>query len=185
MSEQSGRFAGWPQWAAWGLFCALVVLAFWDAAQRRHPPASGPQVGQVAPDLELRQLAATAGSSSEFRVSAAQGHPLLLDFWATWCVPCKESLPILDQVYQRLAPSGLRAIAIETGGDELNARAFAKRLGLQLPIGLDSGEASARYGVVTIPHLVVVGSDGIIKNVFRGVHSAEEIERAVRAASGP
>jgi hypothetical protein len=52
-------------------------------------------------------------------------------------------------------------------------------MGLRLPLGLDSGEGAERYHVNSIPHLVLIGSDGGIKKVFHGVHSAEEIERAV------
>jgi thiol-disulfide isomerase/thioredoxin len=168
-----------------GLFiAALLCLASYDIAwlarQKGHRPQAGGAPEVVVPQFEpAAPGGGRVGDTSEFRLSAERGHPVLIDFWATWCVPCKQSLPILDKVYERLQPRGLRAIAIDTGDDEAQVRAFAARLGLHLPIGLDTGEAAGRYGVTTIPHLVLVGSDGAVKRVFHGVHSGEEIEQAV------
>jgi thiol-disulfide isomerase/thioredoxin len=154
---------------------ALVTLTLynvgWILRQRSQPRA--------APEVVVPQFDPKTGERSEFRLSAERGHPVLLDFWATWCGPCKQSLPILDAVYRRKAPVGLRAIAINASDDEPTIRAFANRMQLQLPMGLDSGAASARYGVTTIPHMVLVGKDGTIKRVFHGVHSAAEIESAI------
>lgn len=154
---------------------ALGMLSIYDAVwivrQRAKP--------RVAPEVVVPQLDAATGQRSEFRLSAERGHPVLIDFWATWCGPCKQSLPILDAVYKRQAPRGLRAIAINMSDDEPTVRAFASRLQLQLPMGLDAGGAAAAYGVSTIPHLVLVGKEGTVKRVFYGVHSGKEIEDAI------
>lgn len=174
-ASASARF----RWAG-GLFVvALFALSAYDTvffAQRHSLHADA---GRVAPEVVIRQIIGDAKTEGEFRLSAERGHPVLLDFFATWCGPCQQSLPILDKIHERLKSRGLRTIAIDSGEDAALVRAFANRLGLHLPIGLDTGEASARYNVTSIPHLILIGKDGAIKKVFRGVHSAEEIERAV------
>jgi thiol-disulfide isomerase/thioredoxin len=165
-----------------GLFLgALLMLSLYDAAWLLRQRAQRPTSGRVAPEVVVPQIDPVTGKNSEFRLSAERGHPVLIDFWATWCGPCKQSLPILDGVYKRQAPRGLRAIAINMSDDEPTVLAFAKRLRLELPMGLDAGAASSRYGVSTIPHMVLVGKEGTVKRVFYGVHSAAEIEEALNS----
>jgi cytochrome c biogenesis protein CcmG/thiol:disulfide interchange protein DsbE len=160
----------------------LVVLnLLWMRGNYRRLQPSGGAAG-AAPDFVVRRIDDAAQPGTEFRLSAERGHPVLVDFWATWCMPCKQSLPILDQVYARMHDRGLRAIAIETEGAEAKARAMASLLGLRLPLGTDEGALSERYGVTSIPYMLLIDGDGHISRVFRGVHSAAEIERAVVAA---
>lgn len=182
-APKPGSGSGLFRWGGGLLLCAFALLVglngLWIAQNyRRLKPA-----GHGAPDFSVRRIddLARASGTSEFHLAAERGHPVLVDFWATWCVPCKESLPILDSVYSQLGPRGLRAIAIETEGAEARARAFAGQIGLKMPIGVDEENVSARYGVTSIPHLVLVGRDGEVKRVFHGVHSAAEIARAVEA----
>jgi thiol-disulfide isomerase/thioredoxin len=158
----------------------LVTLALYDLSWMQRQRARLPSAGRQAPDVAVTRVDPGPGESREFRLSAEHGHPVLLDFWATWCGPCKQSLPILEEVYKRQAPRGLRVLAVNTSDDEATVRSFAARLKLQLPMALDTGQAAARYGVTTIPHLVLIGGDGMVKRVFHGVHSAAELEAAVK-----
>ena len=172
--------------ARWGgriLLGALVLLGGLNLLwMGRNYQRLRPEHPSSTQDFVVRRIDAAAVPGSEFRLSAERGHPVLVDFWATWCAPCLESLPILDQVYARLHEKGLRAIAIETEGAEGKARAMVSRLGLQMPIGTDEGELSARFYVTAIPYMLLIDGEGNISRVFRGVHSASEIERAVVAA---
>lgn len=163
-----------------GIFlAALSALALYDLAWIYHRQPTRPSAGRAAPEVVLPTLIDASSNATAFRLSAERGHPVLLDFFATWCKPCKASLPALEQVYKRLKPRGLRVVAIDGSEDEALVRNFVSSLSLHLPVGLDNGEAADRYGVTTIPYLVLIGSDGSIKRIFRGVHSAEEIEQAV------
>lgn len=173
-----------PQLARWGgrvllLLLAIVLIAnaVWiSGSYRTLRPRGG------APDFTVRRIDTSAAPGTAFQLSAERGHPVLVDFWATWCGPCRESLPILDRVYADLKDRGLRAIAIEIDGADAKARAFAAQLRLSMPLGSDDAEVSSRYGVTQIPYMVLIDPEGRIKRVFRGVHSAAEIERAVEEA---
>ncbi|HRI50693.1 MAG TPA: TlpA disulfide reductase family protein [Pseudomonadota bacterium] len=193
MTEASDQPQGQPQpqpteraVARWGgrfLVGALLVLVALNVVWVvRNYGQKRPSDPHAAPDFAVRRIDSAASPGSEFRLSAERGHPVLVDFWATWCLPCKESLPVLDQVYARLHDRGLRAIAIETEGSEAKARAMASQLGLKLPIGTDEGPLSEQYGVTAIPYMLLIDGKGHISRIFRGVHSASEIERAVLAA---
>ena len=172
--------------ARWGgrfLIGALLLLGALNLAwMLQNYRRLRPGAATTTQDFVVRRIDAAALPGSEFRLSAERGHPVLVDFWATWCAPCMESLPILDKVYARLHERGLRAIAIETEGSEAKARALISRLGLQLPVGTDEGALSERFGVTAIPYMLLIDGEGHISRVFRGVHSAGEIERAVVAA---
>lgn len=168
-----------------GLAAMLAIIALFAAAHfvwtlASSRPQARPPRG-AAPDFEVLRVDREAQAATSFHLQAERGHPVLVDFFATWCGPCKESLPLLDEAYQDLKGQGVRAIAIETDGNGPGAREFAQNLNLHLPVGIDSGEVSTHYGVSSIPYLVLVGADGNIKRIFRGVHSSEEIRRAVRA----
>jgi cytochrome c biogenesis protein CcmG/thiol:disulfide interchange protein DsbE len=177
---QGSRAARWAGRALVAALLTLMVLnVTWLLGSSRQAGRRSPG---TAPDFVVRRIDAAASPGSQFRLSAERGHPVLVDFWATWCIPCKQSLPILDQVYARLHERGLRAIAIETEGAEAKARAMASLLDLKLPLGTDQGPLSERYGVTAIPYMLLIDGQGHISRVFHGVHSAAEIEHAVVAA---
>ena len=128
------------------------------------------------PDFDFTDFSGKKRKFSEFK-----GKVVLIDFWATWCGPCKESLPLIDRVNTQLQPCGLRTIAIEIEGAEAKAKQFATALGLKLPLGSDPGTVAERYGITQIPLTVLIDAEGQVRRVFRGVHSAEELTQAIES----
>jgi peroxiredoxin len=134
--------------------------------------------GKPAPDFRLLNL--DGGEVSNHKL---KGDVYVLDFWATWCVPCQMSLPELDKIYQEHARDGLKAFAVNGGEDPGTVRQFVAKTGLTIPILLDSeGTVSAAFGADAIPETVIVGRDGKIQKVFIGIGNEQAIEDTVTAA---
>jgi thiol-disulfide isomerase/thioredoxin len=163
-----------------GLAVLLSLNVVWIA--RHRDALSGTPVG-AAPDFHAPLL-----DGGETHLTDAQGHVLVLAFWATWCGPCVRELPALERVYRRLSPGGVRFLAVNIdgggGADEVRpiVRAFRDRFALTLPIALDAaGEMSARYRVDTIPRTVILDGSGQVKRVLDGAHAEEEMQQAIES----
>lgn len=120
-------------------------------AQRLPWPA-----GQATPSLELPQV-----DGPIWRLAQAAGHGVLLNFWASWCEPCRAELPSLQRLAQRFEPAGLRVLAVNYKEHERTVLRFLEAQPLELPVLRDAdGEAAKAWGVRIFPTTVAVGRDG-------------------------
>lgn len=137
-------------------------------------------VGQRRPDFTL-------GATTGAKVSAADfdGKVLLVNFWATWCEPCREEMPMLSALHEALAPRGFRVLGIAL--DEVSsAREFAEGLGISYPVLVGMGDVIAvgrRYGnsAGLLPYSVLVDRAGIVRWADFGALSREELAERVAA----
>jgi thiol-disulfide isomerase/thioredoxin len=112
-----------------------------------------------------------------------RGSVVVLDFWATWCGPCKVSLPGLNKMYKELKGQGLRAFAIDLEETKEQVQPVAAQLIPDVPVLLDEkSEVAKAYGVTGIPQTVVVGKDGKVKKVVVGSGNEGAIRSAADAA---
>jgi cytochrome c biogenesis protein CcmG, thiol:disulfide interchange protein DsbE len=145
-----------------------------SAADAEHP-----LLGAPAPSFELE------GPSGKQKVSLAAhaGKVVVVDFWATWCAPCKESFP----AYQRLAQkfgSRLTVIGISVDDDPTGIPTFAKETGATFPLAWDDGQSTSKsYQPPTMPTSFVVDQAGIVRFVHSGFHSGDEQAMASEIAS--
>jgi peroxiredoxin len=152
--------------------------------QATGSPAAGlgssVQVGSAAPDFTLLSLAGPPVSLHE-----QQGKVVLINFWATWCAPCREEMPALQAAYEKLADQGLVVLGVNwTQADYLpDVEAFVEALGLTFPILLDSDGTVSEdlYRVLGLPTSVLVGRDGMIRAVRIGVLDLQELEPTLLA----
>ena len=135
-------------------------------------PRGGPDTGSEAPRFRGQLL-----SGEVFDFDAHRGRVFLLDFWATWCGPCRRSLPALERVYQLLKDDP--AVTILSVNQDRGARqadlvkTYMKEARLTFPVLLDRGNVASMYRVTTLPTLVVIGTDGVIRTVRVGLHSSD------------
>ena len=140
-----------------------------------------------APDFALDVVAnggALDSSPSSLKLSELRGHAVLLDFWATWCQPCRAEAPIVDRVWRRWRDQGVVVVGVnEDKPDEGDPVAFAHSAGLTYPIVRDpSGAAMRSFEADSLPTLVVVSRTGKVTAVRAGITSDSELERLVRQA---
>src|SRR5207248_580341 len=130
------------------------------------PAANGPlQVGRPAPSVSLSDI-----DGHHVSLSQLNGKPVLISFWATWCVPCRDELPLIRDEYLAHRADGLEVVAIDFGDESAGTvRSFWKRLSLQPAPVLDpDGSASRAYGVTLsstgLPVSVLVARDGTVSS---------------------
>lgn len=137
-------------------------------------------VGSFAPawkDVE------TVNGSFPASVATVRGRVVLLDFWATWCAPCRVVIPKLDALAARYGAQGLSVVGLSTE-DTQDVAAFTRRMAMRYPVGVDKGGSTTRsYGVVSLPTLVVIDKRGVVRDVSVGYDPAKDaaLEATVRS----
>lgn len=119
----------------------------------------GINVGNQAIDFQLRSLNGTTVRLSELR-----GKPVLLNFWATWCGPCRSEMPYLQQINDTWTAKGLVMLEVDIGENSAIVQNFMTSLNLTLPVLLDSAQTVAGdYSVAAIPTTYFIDKNGIIR----------------------
>jgi peroxiredoxin len=164
--------------SAGGAVVGLIIIAVvWVFAGRTAQPALPPvgEVSRPAPDFALPGL-----NGGTVTLSSYRGKVVLVNFWGTWCEPCKEETPALQAAYKDLQQQGLEIIGVnlfsqETGGD-VAVREFLTPYGVTYPIALDSQGAIARaFQISPIPTSYFVDPSGNIRFVKVGTLKAAEV----------
>ena len=160
-----------------------------------HPPATArkvasfdmpgmqekvsPLVGKPAEDFALLDLAGKRHS-----LAGLKGKVVLLDFWATWCGPCRRELPTIAKLHKELAAKGLAVVAVNVGEPAATVSAFLKKNPFSMPVWLDSKtEASSKYSASSIPTLVVIDRAGKVSAYKVGVREEADL-RALLTEAG-
>jgi thiol-disulfide isomerase/thioredoxin len=121
--------------------------------------------GQAAPKDWIGKELPSLGVDYLDKTPDIKGKPAIVEFWATWCGPCKTTIPHLNQLQKKFGPDGLVVIGI-TAEDENTVKDFRKKLPMEYSVALDKKELGQKLGIQTIPHAFLVGKDG--KVVWEG-----------------
>ena len=112
--------------------------------------------GKTTPDMRVRLL-----DAPDWSPAGERGHPVLLNFWATWCEPCRDEMPALARLAARERASGLQVLAINYREGEDVVRGFVRSTALSLPVALDpDGGIARRFDAHVFPSTVAIGADG-------------------------
>jgi thiol-disulfide isomerase/thioredoxin len=136
--------------------------------------------GEPAPVLSL------AGSTAQQAVPVA-GKLTYVDFWASWCGPCRKSFPWMNEMQRKYAAQGLAIVGVNLDQERSDADAFLQKIPAEFPIAFDpSGDAPTRYGVKGMPTSVLVGADGKVLEVHAGFNEtdAAALEEMIRSHLG-
>jgi thiol-disulfide isomerase/thioredoxin len=139
---------------------------------------SSPLLGKQAPPFALRML-----EGGTITADTERGTVLVLDFWATWCGPCVQSLPATLQVMKQFDPAQVRFVAVNQGEADDQVRRFLVARGLEMSVGMDVNQAMAKtFGVDSIPHTVVVDKTGKVVWVNTGAGGEAKLATAIQDA---
>jgi len=146
-----------------------------DEMERREETATLLEIGSPAPDWEL-----ASPEGRKVRLSELRGHVVVLDFFATWCQPCLDAIPLLQRIHERFADEPVRVLGISCWEEQLGApnpsdpAALWRERGLGYGLLLDGNAVADRYGVTALPTLYVIDAEGVLAHVHLGFDESME-----------
>jgi len=177
---QSGGLA--LRWRVVGAVLPLILLAVWASALLAFGTATaGPRIGQAAPDIVLTDL-----DGNTLQLSDLQGRPVIVNFWASWCGPCVEEFPVLQQALSRHQADDLVVLGIVVRDNSEAARAFMARMGASWTAAMDPGGMTATsFGIYAPPESFFIDRDGVVRGRQIGQLTADDLERQLALTLNP
>jgi thiol-disulfide isomerase/thioredoxin len=142
-------------------------------------PALAAETGQAAPDFDL------AGRLGALKLSDFKGKTVYLDFWASWCGPCKQSFPWMNEMQSRYGAKGLRVVSVNVDQKTDDAKAFLKDNPASFDVAFDStGKTPRSYAIKGMPTSVLIGPDGRVLLVHSGFKDEQrkDLEHQIKLA---
>ena len=153
------------------ILCTGVIFLLPQCSKKKESPAD------LAPDFTLKTL-----DGQEITLSQLKGRVVLLDFWATWCGPCRESIPHLIELYSHYRGSGFELIGMDVDkGDVETVRRFVKSMDIPYPIIVAPDDLARSYRVTSIPATILIDKEGNLRERIAGFSDAiaQELTRKV------
>lgn len=134
------------------------------------PLAGAEKLSEPAPDFTLESM-----QGGEVSLSDLEGDVVLINFWATWCAPCREEMPHLEAIYQRYGDLGFTLLGVNVEEDSSDASEFLAETPVSFPILFDpENRVSELYDVVAMPSTVIIGRDGTMRHIHHGYQPGYE-----------
>lgn len=153
-------------------FSRIFYAIFIGAAAFVGTGASLSSAADLAPDFTLKS---TQGDN--IRLSEHRGEVLLLNFWASWCGPCRQEMPLLNNLQQRYSNLGFNVVGVNVDKDSALANKLLKDIPVSFPVLLDNtGTVSASYNVSAMPTTVLIDRDGNVRYLHKGYKPGYELD---------
>ncbi|KDE48575.1 cytochrome C biogenesis protein [Geobacillus sp. CAMR12739] len=138
----------------------------------------GTNKGEIAPDFELRSI-----TGDNIQLSDLRGKTVILNFWATWCPPCRAEMPEMQKFYENNKNNNVEILAVNLTNSERGPDAvsdFVEAKGITFKVVLDEqGDIGNLYGAITIPTSYIIDKNGVIRNKYVGPMSYETMDRMI------
>ena len=149
-----------------GLRIILLVLAIFMGSSL----ASSGLTGQTAPDFVLK-----SATGENLRLSEYRGDVVMINFWATWCGPCRQEMPLLDELYGRYQRVGFNLLGVNIDDDSRRAMAMVNELGIKFPVLFDEDKkVSKLYEVEAMPLTLLLDREGTVRHIHHGYQPGYE-----------
>ena len=162
---------------------ALLGLLLLDTGRAGQPERAIPSLageraglvgvpdGQAAPDFSVKLF-----DGATFRLAEQRGRAVVLNFWASWCPPCRAEMPYFETTYRAYRERGVDFVGVTVQDDQADSQAFLKELSVSYPSGADEGNQIAlRYQLTGLPTTVFINRDGIISRKWIGAISERQL----------
>jgi peroxiredoxin len=147
---------------------AAIVLATLLAVPVSQ--AAMPSTGSVAPDFTLK-----SNSGKNLKLSEFRGQVVMINFWATWCAPCRQEMPLLNRIHEQYRKAGFTLLGVNIDDRPEAAQAMARNLGVHFPILFDSEKRVSRlYDVNAMPSTLLIDRDGRVRYIHLGYRPGYE-----------
>ncbi len=134
-------------------------------------PAWATNPGEPAPEIDL------PGASIAAKLSELKGKVVYVDFWASWCGPCKQSFPWMNEMQKKYGPQGLQIVGLNVDAKREDADTFLKEFPAQFEVAFDSkGESAKKFKIKGMPTAFLVGKDGLVLNVHQGFRDKDRAD---------
>lgn len=158
--------------SAWIVYSRVPVVARGETAGLTE----GPLAGYLAPDFTLAGV-----DGEEVTLADYRGRPVVLNFWATWCFPCRAEIPHLQAASVKYNGRAV-IVGVNQGEDGATIAPFTRELGMSYPLLLDGDSRVNRlYSVNALPTTIFIGADGVVKQVFLGILTQAVLEDQIEA----
>jgi peroxiredoxin len=143
-------------------------------------PVVALEEGQPAPDFTLPDI---QDGKPAITLSELRGKTVYVDFWASWCAPCREELPVLQRLHEEYASRGVVVVGVGIDRNERDFRAFKDRMGLTFPVVHDGAhQVAGRYEPPRMPSTFLIDRNGVVRHVHEGYRAsnARELEQQIQ-----
>jgi peroxiredoxin len=145
--------------------------------------ASPPVLAAVTPQAAAPDFTLKSAEGRNLRLQEQRGQVVLVNFWASWCGPCKQEMPHLNRLYDKYRASGFTLLAVNIDDDARHGAATAAKWGLKFPVLLDADKTVTKlYDLGAMPSTVLIDRDGRVRFLHRGYREGVEdtYERQIR-----
>jgi cytochrome c biogenesis protein CcmG, thiol:disulfide interchange protein DsbE len=150
------------------LLCALLACSMLSVPVLAGR-ASALDSGAPVPEIGLTDL-----SGKRIDLASLKGKVVIIDFWASWCAPCKQEMPILERLFQKYKDRGFVVVGVSVDQEDANVGSFVKQLKVSFPIVHDKAHGVAnRYRPPRMPSSYIVDRQGIVRHVHGGFRAAD------------
>lgn len=166
------------KWIQMVILGAVLVIGGWTIGMSLMDKSDKiPQTGDKAPDFSVRGL-----DGSALKLSELKGRAVVLNFWGTFCLPCREEMPALQRAADKYSSSGVAVIGMNLGENAVTVKSFVDQYKVRFPVYLDKEETiRKRYGVMSYPSTFFIRPDGTVFEKKVGEMDDAYIERTLNA----
>ncbi|TFB14104.1 thiol-disulfide oxidoreductase ResA [Filobacillus milosensis] len=152
------------------ILVVATILALYINAQNKNPIL---EAGDVAPNFMLERL----DSNESIQIDQLKGKGVMVNFWATYCEPCKEEMPYMEKLYKVYKDKGIEIVAVSVDKNKMVIENFYNRYNLSFPLVHDKkGTVMELYQVVPLPTSYFINPDGTIERVVKGAITLNRLE---------